>query len=129
MGFGAAGAKYREVDGHLCSKIRRMSYLEKSYRRVRFRNSRGLHRDLRRVGRRYITYVNTVASIVHAGRCVSRRPNKNIGCAFLLVWKICDGTLPGLRDLRDKDPPRTRRSFASGARLEGRYFGRVARPR
>jgi class 3 adenylate cyclase len=53
-----------------------------------------------------ITYVNTVASIVHAGAAAFHgAPNKNIGCAFLLVWKICDGTLPGLRDLRDKDPP------------------------
>ena len=29
--------------------------------------------------------------------------NKNMGGAFLLAWKICDGKLPGLRDPRDAD--------------------------
>ena len=44
-------------------------------------------------------------------------PNKNIGAAFLLVWKICDGPLPGLRDLRDKETPRkTPEALAQRAR-------------
>ncbi|KAJ1448565.1 hypothetical protein M885DRAFT_583406 [Pelagophyceae sp. CCMP2097] len=47
-------------------------------------------------------YINTVARIVHEGaQAFHGAPNKNIGCAFLLVWKICEGVLPGLRDLRD----------------------------
>ena len=49
-------------------------------------------------------YINSIASIVHTG-CSSYfgAPNKNIGSAFLLAWKICDGSLPGLVDPRD--PP------------------------
>lgn len=52
------------------------------------------------------TYINTIAKIVHeAAHAFHGAPNKNIGCAFLLVWKICDGLLPGIRDLRDAEPP------------------------
>lgn len=29
--------------------------------------------------------------------------NKNIGCAFLMAWKICNGRLFGLKDPRDED--------------------------
>ena len=49
-------------------------------------------------------YINSIASIVHSG-CHSYfgAPNKNIGSAFLMAWKICDGSLPGLVDPRD--PP------------------------
>ena len=68
-----------------------------------------------------ITYVNTVASIVHAGAAAFHgAPNKNRGCAFLLVWKICDGTLPGLRDLRDKDPPPNTPEFRQWRTARGR---------
>lgn len=52
------------------------------------------------------TYINTIAKIVHeAAHTFHGAPNKNIGCAFLCVWKICDGLLPGIRDLRDAEPP------------------------
>jgi len=48
------------------------------------------------------TYINTIAKIIHDNAIAFHgAPNKNIGSAFLLVWKICDGVLPGLRDLRD----------------------------
>mmetsp|Transcript_4206 Transcript_4206/g.8486 ORF Transcript_4206/g.8486 Transcript_4206/m.8486 type:complete len:833 (+) Transcript_4206:135-2633(+) len=48
------------------------------------------------------TYINTIAKIIHDNATAYHgAPNKNIGSAFLLVWKICDGVLPGLRDLRD----------------------------
>lgn len=51
------------------------------------------------------TYINTIANIVHMGaHNFHGAPNKNIGCAFLMVWKICDGVLPGMRDLRDDKP-------------------------
>ena len=55
------------------------------------------------------TYINTIAKIIHEGaNAFHGAPNKNIGAAFLLVWKICDGLLPGIRDLRDaEDPPNT----------------------
>lgn len=49
-----------------------------------------------------ITYINTIADIVHTdANTYYGAANKNIGCAFLLAWKICNGTLPGLRDPRD----------------------------
>ncbi|KAJ8609169.1 hypothetical protein CTAYLR_008409 [Chrysophaeum taylorii] len=52
------------------------------------------------------TYINTIAKIVHeAAHAFHGAPNKNIGCAFLCVWKICEGLLPGIRDLRDSEPP------------------------
>lgn len=49
-------------------------------------------------------YINSIANIVHSA-CHScfGAPNKNIGSAFLMAWKICDGSLPGLVDPRD--PP------------------------
>ena len=49
-------------------------------------------------------YINSIANIVHMC-CYSYfgAPNKNIGSAFLMAWKICDGSLPGLVDPRD--PP------------------------
>lgn len=49
-------------------------------------------------------YINSIANIVHSS-CNSYfgAPNKNIGSAFLMAWKICDGSLPGLVDPRD--PP------------------------
>ena len=50
------------------------------------------------------TYINTIAKIIHDNSIAYHgAPNKNIGSAFLLVWKICDGVLPGLRDLRDEN--------------------------
>ena len=82
------------------------------------------------------TYINTIASIVHEGaHAFHGAPNKNIGCAFLMVWKICDGVLPGLRDLRDTEPPpntpefrqwRTARRAAIS--FPSRAKGEVARP-
>lgn len=55
-----------------------------------------------------ITYINTIADIVHGDAQVFHgAANKNIGSAFLLAWKICDGALPGIRDPRDPaDKPR-----------------------
>lgn len=55
-----------------------------------------------------ITYINTIAEIVHGDAKVFHgAANKNIGSAFLLAWKICDGALPGMRDPRDAvDKPR-----------------------
>ena len=49
-------------------------------------------------------YINTVAAIAHGN--VHRyfgAANKNIGCAFLMAWKICNGRLFGLKDPRDED--------------------------
>jgi len=55
-----------------------------------------------------ITYINTIAEIVHSdAKIFHGAANKNIGSAFLLAWKICDGSLPGMRDPRDPaDKPR-----------------------
>lgn len=50
------------------------------------------------------TYINTIADIVHGNaHDWFGAANKNIGSAFLLVWKLCNGQLPGLRDPRDGD--------------------------
>ncbi|KAF0682665.1 Aste57867_25224 [Aphanomyces stellatus] len=49
-----------------------------------------------------ITYINTLADIVHSdANMYYGAANKNIGAAFLIAWKICDGSLPGMRDPRD----------------------------
>lgn len=55
-----------------------------------------------------ITYINTIAEIVHSdAKIFHGAANKNIGAAFLLAWKMCDGALPGMRDPRDAaDKPR-----------------------
>lgn len=55
-----------------------------------------------------ITYINTIAEIVHGdAKIFHGAANKNIGSAFLLAWKMCDGALPGMRDPRDPaDKPR-----------------------
>ena len=45
-----------------------------------------------------------MAEIIHSdANSYYGAANKNIGSAFLLAWKICDGSLPGLRDPRDED--------------------------
>jgi class 3 adenylate cyclase len=49
-----------------------------------------------------MTYVNKIAEIVH--RCTHQyygAANKNIGDAFLLAWKICDGDLEEAEELGD----------------------------
>jgi hypothetical protein len=47
-------------------------------------------------------YTNLIASIVHRDtHQYYGAANKNIGQAFLLCWRICEGMLPGLRDHRD----------------------------
>ena len=52
-------------------------------------------------------YINTVAGICHGNvHKYFGSANKNIGCAFLMAWKICDGKLFGLRDPRDADQSR-----------------------
>lgn len=55
-----------------------------------------------------IMYINTIAEIVHSdAKIFHGAANKNIGAAFLLAWKMCDGALPGMRDPRDPaDKPR-----------------------
>ena len=53
-----------------------------------------------------ILYANLIARIVHrAADMHSGAVNKNLGNAFLCVWKICDGRMPGLRDPRGRFKP------------------------
>ncbi|KAJ0400119.1 hypothetical protein P43SY_009922 [Pythium insidiosum] len=80
-----------------------------------------------------ITYINTIAEIVHSDAKVFHgAANKNIGAAFLLAWKMCDGALPGMRDPRDPaDKPRMD-AAEKAKRREGIYVkssgsGTVAR--
>lgn len=65
-------------------------------------------------------FINSIATIVHQGaHDYYGAANKNIGRAFLLAWKICDGLLPGLSDPRD--PPGTRKmSQAAKQKLRDR---------
>ena len=49
-----------------------------------------------------MTYVNSLGSIVHgATHRWYGMANKNVGDAFLLSWKICDGLLPGFHNFED----------------------------
>jgi hypothetical protein len=46
-----------------------------------------------------MTYVNSLGDLVHsATHRWFGMANKNVGDAFLLSWKICDGLLPGFHD-------------------------------
>jgi hypothetical protein len=46
-----------------------------------------------------MTYVNSLGNMVHgATHRWFGMANKNVGDAFLLTWKICDGKLPGFHD-------------------------------
>lgn len=68
------------------------------------------------LGESICTYINTIAAVVHGGaHNWFGAANKNIGSAFLLVWKLCNGCLPGLRDPRDGDdvPRRTPQEVAA----------------
>jgi class 3 adenylate cyclase len=59
------------------------------------------------LGKDITRYINTVAKVVHQNaNDFYGAANKNIGCAFLLAWKICDGRLFGLKDPRDPDQSR-----------------------
>ncbi|OQR87222.1 Voltage-gated Ion Channel (VIC) Superfamily [Achlya hypogyna] len=65
-----------------------------------------------------ITYINTLADIVHTDANIYYgAANKNIGAAFLLAWKICDGSLPGMRDPRD---PATKPVMSASEKAEKR---------
>lgn len=49
-----------------------------------------------------MVYVNKLADIVHSGvHDYYGMANKNVGDAFLLSWKICDGELPGFNSFDD----------------------------
>merc|ERR1711871_182769 len=59
------------------------------------------------LGKDITRYINTIANLVHNNaHDFYGAANKNIGCAFLLAWKICDGRLYGLKDPRDEDQTR-----------------------
>jgi len=63
-------------------------------------------------------YINTIATIIHDNSVFWHgAPNKNIGSAFLLVWKICDGVMPGMRDLRDATSPEVSEKEKKALRL------------
>ncbi|ETW06787.1 hypothetical protein H310_02942 [Aphanomyces invadans] len=65
-----------------------------------------------------ITYINTLADIVHSdANMYYGAANKNIGSAFLIAWKICDGALPGMRDPRD---PATKPVMDAAERIKKR---------
>ena len=55
-------------------------------------------------------------------------PNRAAGALFCCV-KICDGTLPQLRDFRDRSSTEHAGNPPVAHGSKGRYFGRVARPR
>ena len=49
-----------------------------------------------------MTYVNKLGDLVHgATHSYYGMANKNVGDAFLLSWKICDGLLPGFHNFKD----------------------------
>jgi class 3 adenylate cyclase len=59
------------------------------------------------LGKDITRYINTIALVVHNNaHSYYGAANKNIGSAFLLAWKICDGRLYGLKDPRDEDQSR-----------------------
>jgi hypothetical protein len=77
-------------------------------------------------------YINTVALIAHSN--VHRyfgSANKNIGCAFLMAWKICDGKLFGLKDPRDDDQTKVAAQALNSGRkdvfVKSKGFGKVER--
>jgi len=77
-------------------------------------------------------YINTVAAIAHGN--VHRyfgAANKNIGCAFLMAWKICDGRLFGLKDPRDEDQTQVGKEALqkgrAGVVVRGKGFGTAER--
>ena len=49
-----------------------------------------------------MTYVNKLGDLVHGNtHAYYGMANKNVGDAFLLSWKICDGLLPGFNNFTD----------------------------
>ena len=49
-----------------------------------------------------MTYVNKLGDLVHGStHAYYGMANKNVGDAFLLSWKICDGLLPGFNNFKD----------------------------
>jgi len=78
------------------------------------------------------TYINTIAKIIHDNSIrYHGAPNKNIGSAFLLAWKICDGVLPGLRDLREPEGEEldrnTKRELRDGIGAYSKGMGQITR--
>ena len=49
-----------------------------------------------------MTYVNKLGELVHGcTHAYYGMANKNVGDAFLLTWKVCDGLLPGFHDFEE----------------------------
>jgi len=56
-----------------------------------------------------MTYVNSIAYIVHGcAQSYYGCANKNVGDAFLLSWKLCDGLLEGYANFVDEPDEETR---------------------
>ena len=56
-----------------------------------------------------MTYVNSIAFIVHGcAQTYYGCANKNVGDAFLLSWKLCDGLLEGYANFTDVPDDETR---------------------
>lgn len=56
-----------------------------------------------------MVYVNKLGKIVHGcAHLYFGMANKNVGDAFLLSWKVCDGELPGFSHFTDEPNEQTR---------------------
>ena len=49
-----------------------------------------------------MVYVNKLGELVHLGIMYYGTANKNVGDAFLLSWKMCDGNLPSFSSFTDE---------------------------
>merc|ERR1711871_401187 len=69
-----------------------------------------------------MTYVNSLGNIVHgATHRWFGMANKNVGDAFLLSWKICDGRLPGFHDFLETQHGKAFYEFDECQRLRAEH--------
>ncbi len=69
-----------------------------------------------------MTYVNSLGDIVHsATHRWFGMANKNVGDAFLLSWKICDGLLPGFHDFLETQHGKNFYEFDECQRLRAQH--------
>ena len=73
-----------------------------------------------------MTYVNKLGDLVHgATHSYYGMANKNVGDAFLLSWKICDGLLPGFHNFKDTQHGLSFYEFDEHQRLRAQKDGNV----
>ncbi|KAJ1450093.1 hypothetical protein M885DRAFT_533256 [Pelagophyceae sp. CCMP2097] len=112
VGFGAAGAEIIGKNMHADSgRVNAMIPGKKITAIYGFCDIRQFTDTTECLQEEVMVYVNKLGHLVHStAHCFFGMANKNVGDAFLLSWKVCDGELPGFSNFDDSASETQRRA-------------------